>query len=181
MQGIGLSAVGIGSVPRGSLCVSSGSGNSVNLVGKQRTPNAADPKEAQHKTKNSELARVKLVGGQLKCIIAKHIPHYTRPIDMHYRGTYPRRKRRGGVGDNLHTLAHAQVDRWACENPNVYTYNYPYVSADVTWSSCWDELKGYVHTSVPAPIGKWGDVHLSAHAKYRKSSNIGVLQTDQIE
>jgi len=172
VQGVGLSAVGIGSVPRGSLCVSSGSGNSVNPAGKQRAPNAADPKEAQHKSKNSELARVKLVGGQLKCIIAKHIPHYTRPIDgastsdaKSYWWCHPRRKCRGGVGDNLHTLAHAQFGRWACENRNVYAYNYSYVSADTIGFSYWNKLKGYMHTSAHAPIGSRRAAHLSAHAK----------------
>jgi len=181
VQGVGLSAVGIGSVPRGSLCVSSGSGNSVNPAGKQRAPNAADPKEAQRKSKNSELARVKLVGGQLKCIIAKHIPHYTRPIDgastsdaKSYWWCHPRRKCRGGVGDNLHTLAHAQFGRWACENPNDYTCNNTYVSADVTGSSCWDKLKGYTHTSAHAPIGSWGAAHLSVHAQSESCRNIGV-------
>ena len=39
-QGNGLSKVGIGSVPRGILCVSSGSDNSVNPAGIQRAPNA---------------------------------------------------------------------------------------------------------------------------------------------
>ena len=85
------------------------------------------------------------------------------------------------MGDNLHTLAHAQLGRWACENHNVYTYNYPYVSADAIGSSCWDKLKGYVHTSAPAPIGKWGDAHLSAHAKYRSCRNIGVRRCNQLE
>jgi len=181
VQGVGLSAVGIGSVPRGSLCVSSGSGNSVNPAGKQRAPNAADPKEAQHKSKNSELARVKLVGGQLKCIIAKHIPHYTRPIGGASTSDakpdwwcHPRRKCRGGVGDNLHTLAHAQFGRWACENHNVYTYNRPYVSADAIGFSYWNKLKGYMHTSAHAPIGSWGAAHLSVHAQSESCRNIGV-------
>ena len=66
--------------------------------------------------------------------------------------------------------AHAQFGEWAGENPNVCTYNYTDVSADVTWSSCWNKLKGYVHTSVPAPFGKWGDAHLLAHAKYVSDS-----------
>ena len=77
--------------------------------------------------------------------------------------------------------AHAQFGRWAGENPNVYTYNCPYASADVTWSSCWDKLKGYVHTSVPAPIGKWGDVHLSAHAKFWSWRRDDVESSDQLE
>ena len=173
VQGAGLLTVGIGSAPKGSLCVSSGSGNSVNPASKQRSPNAADPKETQHKSKNSELAHVKLVGGQLKCIIAKHIPHYTRPIGgastsgaKSYWWCYPRRKCRGEVGDNLHISAHAQFGRWACENHNAWTYNYPYVSADAIGSNYWDKLKGYVHTSAHAAIGSWRAAHLSAHATF---------------
>ena len=76
---------------------------------------SAYPKETQHKSKNSELAHVQLVCGQLKCIVAKHIPHYTIPIGGASTSDakpdwwcHPRRKCRGGVGDNLHTLAHAQ-------------------------------------------------------------------------
>ena len=148
-------------------------------------PNAADPKETQHKSKNSELAHVKLVGGQLKCIIEKHIPHYARPIgDVSTSDTkpdwwcHPRRKCRGRVGDNLHTLAHAQFGRWTCENHNAYTYNYPYVSADAIGSNYWDKLKGYVHTSAHAPIVSRIDAHLSAHAKSRSSRNIGVRRYD---
>ena len=64
--------------------------------------------------------------------------------------------------------AHAQFGGWAGENPNVCSYNYTDVSADVTWSSCWNKLKGYVHISVPAPSGKWGDAHLSVHAQSEK-------------
>ena len=181
VQGVGLSAVGIGSVPRGSLCVSSGSGNSVNPAGKQRSHNAADPKKTQHKSKNSELAHVKLVGGQLKCIIAKHIPHYTRPIGGASTSDakpdwwcYPRQKRRGEVGDNLHISANAQFGRWACENHNVWTDNYPYVSTDAIGYSYWNKLKGYMHTPAHAPIGSWGAAHLSVHAQYESCRNIGV-------
>jgi len=88
----------------------------------------------------------------------------------------PRRNCRGGAVGNMLISAHAQFGGWAGENPNVCTYNYTDVSADVTWSSCdydqygscWNKLKGYVHTSVPAPFGKWGDAHLSVHAQSEK-------------
>ena len=46
VQGIGLSKVGIGSVPRGIRCVSSGSGNSVNPAGMQRAPMPLKPKRS---------------------------------------------------------------------------------------------------------------------------------------
>ena len=180
-QGIGLSTVGIGSVPSGSLCVSSGSDNSVNPASKQRSPNAADAKRIQYKSKNSELAHVTLVGGRLKCITEKYIPHYTRPIGGASTSDakpdwwcYPRRKRRGEVGDNLHISAHAQFGRWACENHNVCTYNYPYVSADAIGFSYWNKLKGYMHTSAHAPIGRRRAAHLSAHAKHKSWGNVGV-------
>ena len=103
VQGIGLSKVGIGSVPRGILCVSSGSDNSVNPVGMQRAPNAADPKKIQYnKSKNSELAHAKVIVGRLKYITEKSISHYTRPIGSTPTSGvrpnwwwYPRRKCRG--------------------------------------------------------------------------------------
>jgi len=175
VQGIGLSAVGIGSVPSGSLCVSSGSDNSVNPASKQRSPNAADTKETQYKSKNSELAHVKLVGGQLKCITEKYIPHYTRPIGGASTSDakpdwwcYPRRKCRGEVSGNLHTLAHAQFGSWANH----------YFRRCLTNQN---EATGDVPRSVPAPIGSRRDAHLSAHAKYRSWSNIGVRRNDQLE
>ena len=83
------------------------------------------------------------------------------------------------MGDNLHTLAHAQFGRWACENPNDYTCNNTHVSVDVTGSSCWDKLKGYTHTSAHAPIGSWGAVHLSVHAQSESCRNIGVRRCDE--
>jgi len=122
----------------------------------------------------------------LKCITEKYIPHYTRPIGGASTSDakpdwwcYPRRKCRGEVGGNLHTLAHAQFGRWACTNQNVYTYNCPYVSADAIWLRCWYQLRGDVHTSAPAPIGSRRDAHLSAHAKYRSCRNIGVRRYDK--
>ena len=44
VQGVGLSAVGLGSVLKGNLCVSSGSGNSVNPASKQRASNVTNKK-----------------------------------------------------------------------------------------------------------------------------------------
>jgi len=197
VQGIGLSTVGIGSVystckgegsrgshsradtvclwKSGSLCASSGSDNSVNPASKQRTPNAADTKKIQYKSKNSELARVTVIGGRLKCITEKYIPHYTRPIGSASTSDarpdwwcYPRRKCRGEVSGNMHTLAHAQFGSWACH----------YFRRCLTSQN---EVRGDVPISVPAPCGSWRDAHLSAHAKYWSWSNIGVRQSDQLE
>jgi len=142
VQGIGLSKVGIGSVPCGILCVSSGSDNSVNPAGVQRTPNAAETKKIQYKSKNSELAHVTVIGGRLKCITEKYIPHYTRPIGSAPTSgarpnwwCYPRRKCRGEVSGDVHTSAHAQFGSWACTSQN--------------------EVRGDVHTSVHAKCGSW--------------------------
>ena len=52
--------------------------------------------------------------------------------------------------------------------------NTSYVSADAIWSRCWYKLGGYVHTSAPAPIGSRRVAHLSVHAQYESSRNIGV-------
>ena len=116
------------------------------------------------------------------------MPHYTRPIGGASTSDakpdwwcYLRRKCRGEVVGNLHTLAHAQFGRWTCTNQNVYTYSCPYVSADAIGSCCGYKLGGYVHASAPAPIGSRRDVHKSTHAKYRSCSNIGVLRNDQTE
>jgi len=115
-----LSKVGIGSAPRGILCVSSGSGNSVNLAGLQRAPNAADAQKIQYnKSKNSELAHAKVIVGRLNCITEKYISHYTRPIGSTPTSGvrpnwwyYPRRKCRGEVSGDVHTSVHAQCWNW---------------------------------------------------------------------
>jgi len=179
VQGAGLLTVGIGSVPRGSLCVSSGSGNSVNPASKQRAPNVTNKQETQHKSKNSELAHAKI--GKMYCLTNVYRPRAIRTIGETQPSCVkpdsyqnPRRNCRGGAVGNMLISAHAQFGRWAGENPNVYTYNYPYVSADVTWSSCWNKLKGYTHTSAHAPIGSWGAAHLSVHAQSESCRNIGV-------
>jgi len=181
VQGAGLLTVGIGSVPRGSLCVSSGSGNSVNPASKQRAPNVTNKQETQHKSKNSELAHAKI--GKMYCLTNVYRPRAIRTIGETQPSCVkpdsyqnPRRNCRGGAVGNMLISAHAQFGGWAGENPNVCTYNYTDVSADVTWSSCdydqygscWNKLKGYVHTSVPAPFGKWGDAHSSVHAQSEK-------------
>ena len=61
-----------------------------------------------------------VTGGTLKCITEKYIPHYTRPIGGASTSDakpdwwcYPRRKRRGEVSGNMHTLARAQLGSWA--------------------------------------------------------------------
>jgi len=119
-QGVGLSKVGIGSVPCGILCVSSGSDNSVNPAGIQRAPNAADTKRIQYnKSKNSELAHADIIVGKLKCITEKHMLHSTRPIGSTPTSGvrpnwwwYPRRKCRGEAVGDVHKSAHAQFVNW---------------------------------------------------------------------
>ena len=85
------------------------------------------------------------------------------------------------MGDNLHTLAHAQFGRWACENRTVYADNYSGVSAGAIGFGYWNKLKGYMHTSAHAPIGSRRAAHLSAHAKSRSCRNIGVRRCDKYQ
>jgi len=169
VQGIGLSTVGIGSVY--STCKGEGSRGSHSRADTV----VADAKRIQYKSKNSELAHVTVIGGRLKCITEKYIPHYTRPIGSASTSDarpdwwcYPRRKCRGEVSGNMHTLAHAQFGSWACH----------YFRRCLTSQN---EVRGDVPISVPAPSGSWRDAHLSAHAKYWSWSNIGVRRNDQLE
>jgi len=120
VQGVGLSKVGIGSVPCGILCMSSGSDNSVNPAGVRRAPNAVGAKQIQHNTsKNLELAHADIIVGKLKCITEKCILHSTRPIGSTPTSGvrpnwwwYPRRKCRGEAVGDVHKSAHAQFVSW---------------------------------------------------------------------
>ena len=111
-----MSKVGIGSVPCGILCMSSGSDNSVNPAGVRRAPNAFDTKQIQHNTsKNLELAHAHIIVGKLKCITEKYTLHSTRPIGSTPTSGvrpnwwwYPRRKCRGEAIGDVHRSAHAQ-------------------------------------------------------------------------
>ena len=116
-----------------------------------------------------------VIGGKLKCITEKYIPHYTRHIGSASTSDarpdwwcYPRRKRRGEVSGNMHTLAHAQFGSWACH------YSRRFLTSQ-------NEVKGDVPISVPAPCGSWRDAHLSAHAKYWSWSWRDVGQHEQLE
>ena len=81
---------------------------------------------------------------------------------------YPRRKCRGEVSGNMHTLAHAQLGSWA----------YHYFRRCLTSQN---EVKGDVHISVPAPIGSRRDAHLSAHAKYWSWRDADEWRCEQLE
>ena len=70
---------------------------------------------------------------------------------------------------------HAQLGGgWAGKDFNVCTYNCNVGPAFLTWSTGWNTLGGYMHTSVPAPSEKWRDAHLSVHAQSERDRNIGV-------
>jgi len=118
------------------------------------------------------------------------IPHYTRPIDnistsdiQSYWWCHPRRKCRGGVGGNAYTSAYPQAGKWEdgvgnafdlrrSANPNVCNHNYTYNNhgrADVTWSSCWNKLKGVVPKLVHAQSG--GNMNRNIGVRYCDHDN----------
>jgi len=118
------------------------------------------------------------------------IPHYTRPIDnistsdiQSYWWCHPRRKCRGGVGGNAYTSAYPQAGKWEdgvgnafdlrrSANPNVCNHNYTYNNhgrADVTWSSCWNKLKGVVPKLVHAQSG--GNMNRNIGVRYCDHEN----------
>ena len=93
---------------------------------------------------------------------------------------------------------HAQSGEWVGEDINVCTHDYIDVPTNVISSSgdydqygnCWNKLKGYVHTSVPAQyeryrnIGVWrceGDAHLSVHAQCWSWSDASMWRREQLE
>merc|ERR1712086_809427 len=140
VQGAGLLTVGTGSAPKGSLCVSSGSGNSVNPASKQRASNATNKNKVQHISKISELAHVNI--GNAYCLTTVYKPRVTRTIGETQPSCVkpdsyqnPRRNGRGGAVGNMLKSVHAQSGGWAGEDTNVCIHDYTDVQIDVICSS----------------------------------------------
>ena len=111
--------------------------------------------------------------GNAYCLTTVYKPRVTRTIGETQPSCVkpdsyqnPRRNGRGGAVGNMLKSVHAQSGGWAGEDTNVCTHDYTDVPADVIRSSrdydqygnCWNKLKGYVHTSVPAQYERYRNI-----------------------